>query len=214
MWALPPEKISIIAGVNQAIAGAGAAHGMPWLGPPVALLMTLAGIGGLGAWLIGSARLLFVGGMDRLLPPAFARMHPRWSTPYVALLVQAGLAAVFILAATQGSSVHTAYLILVDATAILLFIVYLYMFAAGIKLRGRIAQMPEAIAIPGGVAGSVAINGLGFLTALGAVVLALIPPSDTGDKTDFFLKVIGGTIGFIVTGLVLYWIAKRRAMRS
>jgi amino acid transporter len=214
MWALPPEKISIIAGVNQAIAGAGAAHGMPWLGPPVALLMTLAGIGGLGAWLIGSARLLFVGGMDRLLPPAFARMHPRWSTPYVALLVQAGLAAVFILAATQGASVHTAYLILVDATAILLFIVYLYMFAAGIKLRGRIAQMPEAIAIPGGVAGSVAINGLGFLTALGAVVLALIPPSDTGDKTDFFLKVIGGTIGFIVTGLVLYWIAKRRAMRS
>lgn len=213
MWALPPEKISIIAGVNQAIAAAGAAHGLSWLGPPVALLMTLAGIGALGAWLIGSARLLFVGGMDRLLPPAFARIHPRWNTPWIALLIQAGLAAVFILAATQGSSVHTAYLILVDANAILTFLVYLYMFASAIKLRQRIAQTPQAIAVPGGIAGSVLANGIGFLTTVGAIVLALVPPSDTADKTDFFLKVIGGTAGFFIAGVVLYWMAKRRAMR-
>ena len=213
MWALPSEKISMIAGVNQAIAQAGAAHGMAWLGPPVALLMTLAGIGGLGAWLIGSARLLFVGGMDRLLPPAFARVHPRWNTPYIALLVQAGLAAVFILAATQGSSVHTAYLILVDATAILTFIVYLYMFAAAIKLRRRIAQTPEAIAVPGGALGNVLANGIGFLTTVGAIALALVPPSDTNEKIDFLLKVIGGTAGFLIAGLILYWLAKRRAMR-
>jgi amino acid transporter len=213
MWALPSEKISIIAGVNQAIASAGAAHGMPWLGPPVALLMTLAGIGGLGAWLIGSARLLFVGGMDRLLPPAFARVHPRWNTPWVALLVQAALAAVFILAATQGSSVHTAYLILVDATAILTFLVYLYMFAAAIKLRRRIAATPAAIAVPGGAFGSVLANGVGFLTTVGAIALALVPPSDTNEKIDFFLKVIGGTAGFFIAGLILYWLAKRRAMR-
>ncbi|MBS0569526.1 MAG: amino acid permease [Proteobacteria bacterium] len=214
MWALPAEKISIIAGVNQAIAQAGAAHGMPWLGPPVALLMTLAGIGALGAWLIGSARLLFVGGMDRLLPPALARVHPRWNTPYVALLVQGGLATVFILAATQGASVRTAYLIMVDATAILNFIVYLYLFASALKLRARIGRMPEAIAIPGGVAGSLVSNGLGFVATLGAIVLALVPPSDTGDKWDFFLKVIGGAAGFIVAGLALYWLAKRRAMRT
>lgn len=214
MWALPPEKISIIAGVNQAIAEAGAAHGMSWLGPPVALLMTLAGIGGLGAWLIGSARLLFVGGMDRLLPPAFGRLHPRWNTPYVALLAQAGLAAVFILAATMGTSVHTAYLILVDATAILTFIVYLYLFAAAVKLRRRIAQTSDAIAVPGGAIGSALANGIGFLTTVGAIALALVPPSDTADRMDFFLKVIGGTLGFVIAGLVLYRLAKHRAARS
>ena len=211
MWALPPEKISIIAGVNQAIAAAGAAHGMPWLGPPVALLMTLAGIGGLGAWMIGTARLLCVGGMDRLLPPALARVHPRWNTPYIALLVQGALAAVFILAANAGTSVHAAYLILVDATAILTFIPYLYLFAAAIKLRRRIAGTPEAITIPGGAFGSIAANGIGFLTTVGATVLALVPPSDTNDKLDFFLKVIGGTLGFILAGFVLYALARRRA---
>ncbi|MBS0589955.1 MAG: amino acid permease [Proteobacteria bacterium] len=213
MWALPAEDISIIAGVNQAISQAGAAHGMPWLGPPVALLMTLAGVGGLGAWMIGTARLLFVGGMDRLLPPALARVHPRWGTPYVALLVQGTLAALFVVIANQGASVHTAYLILVDATAILTFIPYLYLFAAAIALRTHIVRTTGALAIPGGTSGSLLVNGIGFLTTVGAIVLALVPPSDTSDKAEFFLKVLGGTLGFVVAGLVLYRLAKRRAQR-
>src|ERR1019366_6822635 len=69
MWALPPGETSIISGVNQAVTKAGARQGLGWLGSPVALLMTIAGLGGVGAWLIGSARLLFVGGLDRYLPP-------------------------------------------------------------------------------------------------------------------------------------------------
>ena len=181
MWALPSQKVSIIGGINQAIAQAGVAHGMPWLGPPVALLMTLAGLGGLGAWLIGSARLLFVGGMDRFLPPAFARIHPRWNTPHVALLVQGGLAAAFILAATLGSSVHTAYLMLADATLIVYFIPYLYMFAAAIAMRRRLAQTQGALALPGGAAGSWLINGIGAsssppisLMLFNSLVMALV----------------------------------------
>jgi amino acid transporter len=214
LWALPSAKVSIIAGVNQAIAQAGAAHGLPWLGPPVALLMTLAGLGGLGAWLIGTARLLFVGGMDRYLPPVFGRTHPEWKTPYVALLVQAGLSALFILAATQGSTVHSAYLMLVDATLIVYFIPYLYMFAAAIRLRREIARAPEAIVIPGGSAGSWLVNGVGFATTLLAIILALVPPSDTADKIGFFLKVFVGSFAFLVAGFLFYSRAERRRSRA
>jgi amino acid transporter len=49
LWALPKSEVSIISGVNMAITKAGAAQGLPWLGAPVALLMTLAGLGGIGA---------------------------------------------------------------------------------------------------------------------------------------------------------------------
>ena len=210
MWALPSQKISIIGGINQAIAQAGVAHGLPWLGPPVALLMTLSGLGGLGAWLIGSARLLFVGGLDRYLPPAFARIHPRWQTPHVALLVQGVLAAIFILGATMGSSVHTAYLMLADATLIVYFIPYLYMFAAAIAMRRRIAQTQGALTMPGGATGSWLINGLGALTTLVAIVLALIPPPDTHDRTAFFVKVFVGSFGFLIAGWVFYALAARR----
>ena len=213
LWALPSEKVSIIAGVNQAIAQAGAAHGLRWIGPPVALLMTLAGLGGLGAWLVGTARLLFVGGLDRYLPPVFGRTHPRWKTPYVALLVQAGLSALFILAATQGSTVHTAYLILVDATLLVYFIPYLYMFAAAIRLRRTIRSAAGAIPVPGGDAGSWVVNGIGFATTLLAIMLALVPPSDEAGKTAFFLKVFGGSFGFVVAGFLFYaWAERRRSV--
>jgi len=210
MWALPNAETSIISGVNQAITKAGARQGFGWLGSPVALLMTLGGLGGIGAWLIGSARLLFVGGLDRFLPRIFGVTHPRWKTPYVALLVQAALSAVFILAATKGDTVKSAYLKLVNATLIVYFIPYLYMFAAAIKLRTDIARQTAAIPVPGGQPGSFFWNGLGLLTTGVSIVLALIPPADAADKRGFFLEVLAGSVGFLAAGLLLYSIAERR----
>jgi amino acid transporter len=210
MWALPPNETSIISGVNQAITKAGAAHGMSWLGPPVALLMTVGGLGGIGAWLIGSARLLFVGGLDRLLPGFFGRTHPRWKTPYIALLMQALLSALFILAATQGDTVKGAYLKLVNATLIVYFIPYLYMFAAAMRLRPDIALQDAAIPVPGGRLGSLFWNGIGLLTTTVSILLALIPPDEVADKRAFFVQVMGGSAGFIAAGLILYALAERR----
>jgi amino acid transporter len=212
LWALRPSDISIIAGVNQAIAAAGTKHGMAFLGPPIAILMTVAGVGGMGAWLIGTARLLFVGGLDRYLPPIFGALHPKWKTPYVAILLQAGLSMLFILASAAGSTVKEAYLILVDATLITYFIPYLYMFAAAIRLRRDIASAPGAIPVPGKSAGSWIVNGLGFATTVLAIALALVPPSGTENKLGFFAKVFVGSFGFLGIGYALYaWAERRRA---
>ncbi|HTO86336.1 MAG TPA: APC family permease [Thermoanaerobaculia bacterium] len=214
LWALPHGEISIISGVNQAITKAGAQQGLPWLGPPVALLMTLAGLGGIGAWLIATARLLFVGGLDRYLPPIFARTHPKWKTPWFAMAFQAGFSAIFIVAATQGDTVKGAYLKLVNATLIVYFLPYLYMFASAIRLRAEIARQPEGVPVPGGTAGSFFWNGLGFLTTAVAIVLALIPPADTANKKSFFVEVFTGSFGFLAAGLVLYAMAERRRRRA
>jgi len=213
LWALPPGQTSIISGVNQAITTAGAQHGMPWLGPPVALLMTLAGLGGVGAWLIATARLLFVGGLDRYLPPIFAKTHPKWKTPWFAMTFQAAFSAIFILAATRGDTVKNAYLKLVNATLIVYFLPYLYMFASAIRLRADIARRPGSIPVPGGRPGSLVWNGLGFLTTFVSIVLALIPPADTTDKAGFFVEVFVGSFGFLAAGFVLYALARRRRRR-
>src|SRR5204862_70266 len=66
---------------------------------------------------------------------AFGRIHPRWHTPHVGLLVQGALATVFVVASLVGASVKNAYLALTQTTLILFFIPYLYLFGAYLRLR-------------------------------------------------------------------------------
>ena len=92
LLAIPREQVSGLQGIMQAIQAMTAKVGLPWLAPIVAALVTLNALGGVGGWFAATARLPFVAGIDRFLPPAFGALHPRWRTPYVALLVQAAIA--------------------------------------------------------------------------------------------------------------------------
>src|SRR5437667_13859 len=132
--AMPGREASGLQGILQAIQVGGARVGLPAaLAPAAAALITVGGLGQVAAWLAGGARLPFVAGIDRLLPPAFARTHPRWGTPWVALLVQALGAALFALLGQAGTSVRGAYDALVSMTVIAYFVPYLLMFAALIR---------------------------------------------------------------------------------
>lgn len=212
--ALPTAETSIVTGINQAVTTAGARVGMDYLGAPTALLMWVAGLGALAAWFAGNGRLLFVAGIDRYLPPAFTRIHPRWNTPAIALLVQGALAIAFTLLATAGSSVKNAYLFFADFTLVLYFIPYLYMFASGIVLRRQVERAPGAVPIPGGAAGNAIVNAAGFVVTALAIVLSCIPPADEERKSLRVILLVGGAIAFVATGIGLYALAARRGRRA
>ena len=88
------------------------------------------------------------------------------------------------------------------------------MFAAAIKLRLDVLRQDGAVPVPGGAAGSWLWNGLGFVTTIAAIVLALIPPADSNDPFGFFLQVAVGSFGFVVAGILLYALAERRRRRA
>src|SRR6185503_6338484 len=109
LLAIPKEEVTGLQGMMQAIQAICVRGGLPWLVPVMALLVTLNALGGVGGWFAATARLPFVAGIDRFLPEAFGRLHPRWRTPYVALIVQAGIAGLFIFLGQAGTSVRGAY---------------------------------------------------------------------------------------------------------
>jgi amino acid transporter len=192
--ALPPATISITNGMPQATAALVDRLGVPWLAPAaalVAILLVAGNLGGVGAWVAGSARLPFVAGVDGALPAAFARIHPRWQTPYLALLVQGGLASVFVIASLVGSTVKNAYLVLTQTTIILYFIPYVYVFAAYLRLR----RAPTIATTLAGAAGLAAV--------LLSIVLGFVPPSDEARAGWYEAKVVGGVIGFLGLGVLL-----------
>ena len=123
--ALPAGSVDITNGVPQAVHAIEGKLGVGFFAAPVAALLVIGNLGGVGAWLAGSARIPFVAGLDKRLPPAFGKIHPRFKSPYVALLTQGGIATVFVLTGLLGSNVAAAYLVLLDTTAILYFIPFI-----------------------------------------------------------------------------------------
>jgi amino acid transporter len=195
--ALPPGTVSITNGMVQATAALTERLGYATLAPVaavVALLLALGNVGGVSAWLSGVARVPYAAGLDRVLPPAFSRVHPKWRTPYLSLLVQGGIAAVFVVASLVGTTVKTAYLVLTQATVVLFFIPYLFMFAAYLKLR-RQRTLRTTLAGWSGIA-SVAF----------AIFLAFVPPA--GESAWLYEVKVGGGVGAFM--LIGWWLAARR----
>ena len=97
-------------GVFQAMTAGSTMLRIGFVGVMAAMLVTVGNAGGVGSTVAGVARVPFVVGIDRYLPAAFGRIHPKWKTPYVAILVQAFATGVILLAeADQRNGPNSAY---------------------------------------------------------------------------------------------------------
>ncbi|MGB8540550.1 MAG: APC family permease [Candidatus Acidiferrales bacterium] len=192
-------------GVFQALTIASATLKISALGIIAAILVTVGNAGGVGSTVAGISRVPFAVGVDRYLPRAFAKVHPKWETPYVSILVQAAVSGAILLLSQISETTVSAYQILVDATNILYFIPFLYMYAAVIRLAYRPdRETSTAALIPGGKAGVWLAGGIGFLIVLMSIVLSVIPPGESTHKWIFEVKLIGGTGFALLVGVVLF----------
>jgi len=210
LLALPHGQITGLQGIMDAIVRTGDRVGLPGLGPLAAALIVLSSMGGVGVWLSAPARLPFVAGIDNYLPRAFGKLHPRYGTPYVALLLQVGVAALCAVLGQAGETPKKAYDILVSLGIIAYFLPYLTMFPALIRLQREPAG-PEVMRVPGGKHAAVLCGAVGFLTSAVAIVLAAIPPADEPNPGRYVLKVVGLSALLVASGAATYAVGRRRA---
>jgi amino acid transporter len=212
LWLVPNQEINLVAGFLQAISNGARriSEHLWWLAPLCAALYAIGNIGGVGAWLIGPARVAFVIGLDRYFPKGFGLVHPRWQTPYVAILVQASLATIFLLLSIigRGTNVEEVYLILLDTQVLIYFIPYLYLFIIFLVHRKRGETTEGIVLAPGGTIGAWIIGLSGLAITIFAMVVATIPPAASTQPWLFRAKVIGGAAGFVLIGGLIYWRAK------
>jgi amino acid transporter len=212
LWLVPNQDLNLVAGFLQAISNGArrVSEHLWWLAPLCAALYAIGNIGGVGAWLIGPARVAFVIGLDRYFPRGFGLIHPKWQTPYVAILVQALLATIFLLLSIigRGTNVEEVYLILLDTQVLIYFIPYIYLFIVFLIHRKRSEAAEGVMLAPGGTTGAWIIGLSGLAITLFAMVVATIPPAASTQPWLFRVKVIGGAAGFILIGGLIYWSAK------
>jgi len=189
---MPPERISILTGLVQAGTETGARLGSPWLSRALIVLILIGVAGQLGAWIGGSARLPFVIGVDRYLPPPFARLHPRWGTPHVAILAQGIACTAFVIALEAGENLRIAYQLLVDMSVITYFIPFLYMFSTAWKYGRRGSAV------------------LGLAVTVISMAVSMVPPPDAHSVWLFEFKIVAGCAVLIGGARVLFLAALRR----
>jgi amino acid transporter len=166
----------------------------------MAILVGISTIGATSAWLSGSARILFVSGIDQYLPKVFGKLHPKHDTPYIAIIGIAVLSSCLIMMSFAGSTtVREAYVTLLDLSVAIQMISYLYVYSCLIKLVfGKIgATVGSRVAV-----GFAAVAGLAT-TALGFIV-AFIPSHQVDSVWRFEIKMVLSSVIFLGFAAALF----------
>jgi glutamate:GABA antiporter len=211
LLALPQKDISVVQGILQAVARMASDVGVPWFVPPLALVLTLAIAGTTSAWLSGSARIPFVAGLDRYLPPALGRIHPRYHTPYIALIVHAILSCAFIAMSFVGATVEQAYEIMLLLAVVLQLVPFLYLYAALIRIA-----MQDDLGDAFYKRSTLWLAGIsGFATTAIGMMVAFVPPAGRQEPTWLFeIKMLIGCAFFIGLAAFFFYVYSRRKERE
>ena len=147
------------------------------------------------------------------MPAAFGSLHPKWRTPYVALLTQAACGALFIFLGQAGTSVRGAYDVLISLGVMTYFIPYTFVFASMLRLQ-RERAAPGVIRIPGGKPVALALAAVGLASSVITIALSLVPSPGEPNKGLAVGKVILGTVLLLGVGACIYQIGGRKVRRG
>jgi glutamate:GABA antiporter len=200
--AISKNEISVLQGIVQGVSQMAARVGVAWIIGPFAVMLSLS-IAGIGsAWMGGSARIPFVAGLDCYMPSAMGKVHPRYATPHVALIVQ-GLVSLLLIVLnfTLSGGVQEAFQKMLSAAVVLQLIPFLYVFAALVKfaLRGSTenARYRRSTLMFAGVAG--------LVTTVLAIIVAFFPAKQITSLWRYEFSMFGITLGFIALAVFFFY---------
>ncbi len=205
--AVGKNDISVLQGIVQAVSHMATKVGIGWIVAPFALMLSLS-IAGIGsAWMGGSARIPFVAGLDSYMPSWLGKVHPKYATPYAALIVQfvVSLGLCVINFAASGG-VQEAFQTMLSLAVVLQLVPFVYVFAALLKFS--VADSVENARYSKGVLAAAGASGL--LTTILGIVLAFSPAKQITSLWRYEATMFGLTLFFIALAAFFFFVYGRR----
>jgi len=192
---VPHTKISLVAGLMQALDAFLNPLHLNWLTEVIGGLIVVGTLAMLSTWLVGPSQGLLATAQNGDLPPIFSKTN-KHGMPIPILIFQAligsALATIFLFSKNVSSS----YWMLTDLTAQLTTLIYLLMFSAALYLRYKQKDRKRPYKVPGGNFGMWVVAGIGILASLFALFIGFVPPAQlqTGSITFYESFLIIGII--------------------
>jgi len=200
------KNVNVLQGIVQAVTHMAGRVGIGWITIPFAIMLSLS-IAGIGsAWMGGSARIPFVAGLDSYMPSWLGKVHPRYATPYAALILQGVVSAVLVVLNFAGAGVQETFQKLLSLAVVLQLVPFVYMFGALVKFavteskpQGQYGRVTMLLA---GVSG--------FLTTILGIALVFFPAQQITSIWQYEVWMVGGTLFFIGLAAFFFFVYGRK----
>jgi glutamate:GABA antiporter len=204
--AIGKNDISVLQGIVQAVSHLSREINVGWIVAPFALMLSLS-IAGIGsAWMGGSARIPFVAGLDSYMPAWLGKIHPKYATPYAALIVQLIVSMVLVILNFAVAGVQEAFQFMLSLAVVLQLVPFLYMFAALLKFAFRDGGGESRYSKPT----LIFAGACGFVTTVLGIALAFFPARQVKSLLVYETWMIGGTIFFVGLAAFFFFVYGRR----
>ena len=200
------KNLNVLQGIVQAVTHMADRVGVGWISIPFAILLSvsIAGIG--SAWMGGSARIPFVAGLDSYMPSWLGNVHPRYVTPYAALILQGCVSAILVVLNFVVAGVQETFQKLLSLAVVLQLVPFLYMFAALVKFA--VTEPTPKGQYSRGAMFAAGLSGL--LTTILGIALVFFPAQQITSLWQYELWMIGGTVFFIGLAAFFFFVYGRR----
>jgi amino acid transporter len=199
------KDVNVLQGIVQAVSHMAGRVGLGWITIPFALMLSLS-IAGIGsAWMGGSARIPFVAGLDSYMPSWLGKVHPRYTTPYAALIVQGMVSALLVVINFFVAGVQETFQKLLSLAVVLQLVPFVYMFGALVKFAIT-EPKPRG---PYGRSTLFLAGASGFLTTILGIALVFFPAAQITSLWSYELWMFGGTLFFIGLAAFFFFVYGR-----
>jgi amino acid transporter len=204
------KNVNVLQGIVQAVSHMAGRVGVGWVSAPFAVLLSLS-IAGIGsAWMGGAARIPFVAGLDSYMPRWLGNVHPRYTTPYAALILQGIVSAGLVLLNFAGAGVQETFQKLLSLAVVLQLVPFVYMFGALLKF-GMTEPVPQG---QYGKATMLLAGGSGLLTTILGIALVFFPAQQITSLWSYESWMFGGTLFFLGLAVFFFFVYGRRKQTS
>jgi len=206
--AIGKSDVSVLQGIVQAVNHLADRVGVGWIVAPFAFMLSIS-IAGIGsAWLAGSARIPFVAGLDSYMPAWLGKVHPRYATPYAALIVHASVSMFLVVMNFAGAGVQETFQKMLSLAVVLQLVPFLYIFGALLKLAAS-----DSVGKGYYSKGTLIAAGLsGLVTTVLGIALVFFPAQQITSVWLYEVWMFGGTLAFIgLAGFFFFVYGRRKA---
>lgn len=216
---IPIKEIDPVNGAIQAFSILLKDYNLSFVIPIIAFLIALGAAGQVSTWVVGPIKGIFSVAKRGVIPPALAKTN-KHDVPMRLLVIQAlcmtSVGVVFLFV----KDVRMLFTVLTSIAIVLYCVMYMLLFASGIKLRYTHPNVDRAYRVPGKTNfGMWAVCLVGGICALMCFVIGFIPPDDLPfSNMTYFVTLIIGLIIAILLPIIFHQLTvlnfKRKALKS